>query len=218
MRFEDVSNLNKLYSKLGINMSIEDMKSLFEIVSTEMTFLGERHMYMRQNNIGSTAWNSPPTIQTMDITLLPNGKMGSSSMKHWMNTNTLNDLNMIDDPVSWGQNTMYSQICGLSVEQAQKIANALVTFVDIITPEHRRTVALAMIKKVIGRPAFDCKKFETVAPKIDNFMRDFISEFIKTPKPPSSLSPFWIALIVIVSIVATAIIAALFFRKRKRRT
>ena len=214
MRFEDVSNLNKLYSTLGINMSMEAMKSLFEIVSTGITVLSEGHMHMRQNNIGSTAWNSPPTIQTMDITLLPNGETGPSSMKHWMNTNTLNDFNMMDAPVLWKQNHMYSQICGLSVEQVQKIANALVTFVDIITPDHQKTVALAMIKKVIGRPAFDCDKFETVALNIDNSMRDFISEFIKTPNPPSSLSPVWIVVIVIgaILIVATPIIAALLLR------
>ena len=82
MRFEDVSTLHSLYSKLGINMSMADLENLFQIVEKGVALLGEQQTHLLENNIASPAWNSPPFVQTMDITRLPNGEMGSSTMKH----------------------------------------------------------------------------------------------------------------------------------------
>lgn len=154
MRFGDASTLRNLYSKLGMNMSLKDFKTIGDTVSGGTVLLSARE------KISPSEWDS---AQTMRV-LLPMGDMGYFSIR--------------GDTVLWNQHPMYNQLCSLSVEQAQKIANLIATTFDLVSPESQKTMALGLVKQVIGSPAFNCAKFKTVVPTIDSSTRDFIKVFM----------------------------------------
>ena len=208
-------SLRNLYSKLGINMSLKDLKTIGDTVGGGTVVLSARE------KISPSEWDSAQTMQF----LLPMGDMGYFSITG-------------DTTVLWNQHPMYNQLCSLSVEQAQKIANLIATTLDLVSPESQKTMALGLVKQVIGSPAFNCGKFNTVVPKIDSSTRDFINAFMNadeeaikladssgpslTSRPESSdsftSSPLFYVIISLSSIalIAIAIVAFKVSRASKR--
>ena len=165
MRFGEASTLRNLYSKLGINMSLKDLKTIGDTVGGGTVVLSARE------KISPSEWDSAQTMQF----LLPMGDMGYFRIRG-------------DTTVLWNQHPMYNQLCSLSVEQAQKIANLIATTFELVSPESQKTMALGLVKQVIGSPAFNCGKFNTVVPKIDSSTRDFINAFMNADEEAIKLA------------------------------
>ena len=174
MRFEDVPELSDLYRVLNIKMSMQDLKELLFVV-----LKGVGLLTLLSSDLDRTEWEGASSLHTMDYRLLPDCTHGSSTASEWMSDNILKDMSLLGNPVSWKQEPLHDKLCSMSVEQAQKIADLITTFVNFVVPRHQHTIALGFNKTVIGSPAFHCEQFESIVPKIDFSMKDFVRLFYK---------------------------------------